>query len=96
MAWSPVKPAATVEAFLRRPAFDPAAEGGASRALADIRARGAARMFSGLTGDDFRRRSSILRYTRDNLLRDLPAIQTFGDVEGLDACKRSAEIRFQK
>ncbi|MCL1888367.1 MAG: histidinol dehydrogenase, partial [Kiritimatiellaeota bacterium] len=56
---------------------------------------GAARMFSGLTADDFRRRSSLVHYTQNDLARDLPAIQTFGTLEGLDAHKRSAEIRFE-
>ena len=56
---------------------------------------GAARMFSGLTVDDFRRRSSLIHYTRRDLARDLPAIQAFADLEGLDAHKRSAEIRLK-
>ena len=56
---------------------------------------GAARMFSGLTVDDFRRRSSVIEYTRRDLAAALPVIETFGAVEGLDAHSRSATIRFE-
>ena len=55
---------------------------------------GAARMFSGLTVEDFRRRSSVIEYTRRDLAAALPVIETFGAVEGLDAHSRSAAIRF--
>jgi len=55
---------------------------------------GAARMFSGLTVEDFRRRSSVIEYTRRDLAAALPVIETFGAVEGLDAHSRSATIRF--
>ena len=57
---------------------------------------GAARMFSGLTVEDFRRRSSVIEYTRRDLAAALPVIETFGAVEGLDAHSRSATIRFEK
>ena len=56
---------------------------------------GAARMFSGLTVEDFRRRSSIVHYTKKDLAADLPAIETFAEIEGLDAHGRSATIRLQ-
>lgn len=56
---------------------------------------GAARMFSGLTVEDFRRRSSVIEYTRRDLAAALPVIETFGAVEGLDAHARSATIRFE-
>jgi len=56
---------------------------------------GAARMFSGLTVDDFRRRSSVIAYTRRDLAAALPIIKTFGAVEGLDAHARSGTIRFE-
>lgn len=56
---------------------------------------GAARMFSGLTVEDFRRRSSVIEYTRRDLAAALPVIETFGAVEGLDAHSRSAKIRFE-
>ncbi len=57
---------------------------------------GAARMFSGLTVEDFRRRSSVIEYTRRDLVAALPVIETFGAVEGLDAHARSATIRFER
>ncbi|MEI8241933.1 MAG: histidinol dehydrogenase [bacterium] len=56
---------------------------------------GAARMFSGLTVEDFRRRSSVIEYTRRDLAAALPVIEAFGAVEGLDAHSRSATIRFE-
>ena len=57
---------------------------------------GAARMFSGLTVEDFRRRSSIIEYTQRDLAAALSVIETFGAVEGLDAHARSATIRFAR
>lgn len=56
---------------------------------------GAAAMFSGLTVDDFRRRSSFIEFTKADLKETLPVIKTFGRVEGLDAHSRSATIRFE-
>jgi histidinol dehydrogenase len=56
---------------------------------------GAAAMFSGLTVDDFRRRSSVIALTKADLKEMLPHIQTFGEVEGLDAHARSATARFE-
>lgn len=55
---------------------------------------GTAAMFSGLTADDFRVRSSIIAYTRADLKEVLPLIEAFGRVEGLDAHVRSAGTRF--
>lgn len=57
---------------------------------------GAAAMFSGLTVDDFRRRSSVLSLTRNDLKEMLPIIEDFGRVEGLEGHARSARIRFQE
>lgn len=57
---------------------------------------GAAKMFAGLTVDDFRRRSSFISFTRADLIDALPVIETFGRVERLDAHARSARIRFEK
>lgn len=57
---------------------------------------GAAAMFSGLTVDDFRRRSSYVSFTQADLRETLPFIETFGDMEGLDGHSRSARIRFEK
>jgi histidinol dehydrogenase len=56
---------------------------------------GAAAMFSGLTVDDFRRRSSYISFTRADLQDVLPVIDSFAAVEGLDAHGRSARIRFE-
>ena len=57
---------------------------------------GAARMFSGLTADDFRRRHSFVEFTEADLAETLASIETFADVEGLDAHGRSASIRFRE
>jgi len=55
---------------------------------------GAARMFNGLTADDFRRRHSFVEFTREDLQAACPAIGVFAEVEGLAAHGRSAFIRF--
>ncbi|MGI6087363.1 MAG: histidinol dehydrogenase [Kiritimatiellia bacterium] len=57
---------------------------------------GTAAMFSGLTADDFRKRTSIISFTRADLQDTLDTIEAFGRVEGLDAHARSARIRFTK
>ena len=56
---------------------------------------GAARMFSGLTVDDFRRRTSLVKYTEADLHDALPVIEMFSEIEGLDGHYKSAAIRFQ-
>jgi histidinol dehydrogenase len=56
---------------------------------------GAAAMFSGLTVDDFRRRSSVVAFTRADLRETLPVIEQFGAAEGLDGHARSARLRFE-
>jgi len=56
---------------------------------------GTANMFSGLTVDDFRRRTSFMAFTRADLQETLPVIEAFGRVEGLDAHARAARIRFE-
>jgi histidinol dehydrogenase len=55
---------------------------------------GAAAFFSGLTVDDFRRRSSLISLTRADLAEMLPVIEDFGRVEGLEGHARSARLRF--
>ena len=55
---------------------------------------GAAAMFSGLTVDDFLRRSSFIAFTRADLKDTVKVIEAFACVEGLDAHARSATIRF--
>ena len=57
---------------------------------------GAAASFSGLTVDDFLRRTSVMTYTRTDLMEALPVIETFGSIEGLDGHARSAKIRFDR
>ncbi len=56
---------------------------------------GTAALFSGLTVDDFRRRTSFVAFTRADLQDVLEAVETFGAVEGLDAHARSARVRFE-
>ena len=55
---------------------------------------GAAALFSGLTVDDFRRRTSVVSFTSADLKEALPVIEAFGRVEGLEAHARSARARF--
>ncbi|WCJ57834.1 histidinol dehydrogenase [Fontisphaera persica] len=57
---------------------------------------GAGASFPGLTVDMFQRRTSVVTYDRAALKRSLPVIQTFAQLEGLDAHGQSAAIRFQK
>ena len=57
---------------------------------------GAAKVFSGLTIDQFYRRTSIIEYSQRALHRVRPHIETLCVVEQLDAHARSVEIRFQK
>ena len=57
---------------------------------------GAAKMFSGLTVDDFRHRTSLIEYAERDLRDALPIIETFGGIEGLDGHHKSAAIRFGK
>ena len=57
---------------------------------------GAAAMFSGLTVDDFLRRSSTVEFRRGDLADTLHVIEAFGRVEGLDAHAKAGRIRFQK
>ena len=57
---------------------------------------GAAKAFSGLTIDQFFRRTSIVEYPQRALHRVRPHIETFCGVEQLDAHARSVTIRFDK
>ena len=56
---------------------------------------GTAAVFSGLTVDEFRRRTSIIGLTKRDLRDMLPVIEAFGRVEDLDAHARSARVRFE-
>jgi histidinol dehydrogenase len=57
---------------------------------------GAGKAFPGLTVDQFQRRTSIVRFDEDSLRKSLPYLQTFSEIEGLDAHGRSASIRVPK
>ncbi|MFO7869845.1 MAG: histidinol dehydrogenase [Kiritimatiellia bacterium] len=56
---------------------------------------GAAAAFSGLSINDFFKKSSYISYSKADLRSALPVIRTLGKVEGLDAHVRSADIRFE-
>ena len=56
---------------------------------------GSAKMFSGLTVDDFQRRTSVIAFTQADLKEALPHIEAFGRVEDLAGHAMSARIRFQ-
>lgn len=56
---------------------------------------GAARMFSGLTAETFRRRSSFVEFSREDLAETRESIETFGRLEGLDAHAYAATVRFE-
>lgn len=57
---------------------------------------GKAAMFSGLSVESFRRRTSFISFTRADLQDVLPYIESFADVEQLPAHGRSARIRFER
>lgn len=54
---------------------------------------GTAAFFSGLTVEDFRRRISVIHFTKEDLKETAPVVAAFGRVETLDAHARSAAIR---
>ena len=54
---------------------------------------GAGASFSGLTVDQFQRRTSVVEYNRAALKKALKGVQKFAEMEGLDAHGRSAKIR---
>lgn len=56
---------------------------------------GTAAFFSGLTVDSFRKRTSVVAFTRADLVETLPLIEAMGRVEGLDAHSRAAAVRFE-
>lgn len=56
---------------------------------------GSARIFSGLTVEDFRRRVSLIQYRKNDLRDHLPVIEAMGRVETLDAHVVSAQKRFE-
>jgi histidinol dehydrogenase len=54
---------------------------------------GAAKAFAGLTTEQFQRRTSVVRYDATALKKSLPIIETFCEIEGLDAHGRSVSLR---
>jgi histidinol dehydrogenase len=56
---------------------------------------GAGRSFSGLTIDQFQRRTSVVKYTRAALKRSLRSLTNLAEVEGLSAHAESAVVRFK-
>ena len=57
---------------------------------------GTARIFGPLNVNDFLKQSSIVSYDLDALEKAAPDIAKIADAEGLDAHKRSIEIRVEK
>ncbi len=57
---------------------------------------GAGKSFAGLTADQFQRRTSVVMFDEPSLRASLPFLETFSEIEGLDAHGRSAAIRLQK
>ena len=57
---------------------------------------GAAGKFGGLTVDDFRHRTSVVRYAERDLRDALPVIRAFADIEGLGGHRAAADVRFAK
>ena len=56
---------------------------------------GTAACWSGLTVDSFRKRTSVIAFTRADLLEARPVIEKMGRVEGLDGHVRSVSVRFE-
>ena len=54
---------------------------------------GTAKFFNGLTADAFIRRTSLIHYEREALLKEQPALAMLTACEGLDAHGKSASIR---
>lgn len=57
---------------------------------------GAGASFSGLTVDQFQRRTSLVEYNRASLKKAMPALSKFAEMEGLYAHGKSAQIRTAK
>jgi histidinol dehydrogenase len=56
---------------------------------------GAGKAFPGLTAEQFQRRTSIVRYDEASLKKSLPILETFREIEGLDAHGRSVSLRLK-
>ena len=57
---------------------------------------GAGKSFSGLTVDQFQRRTSIVKFDRAALEKTAPLVMRFGEIEGLEAHARTASIRLEE
>ncbi|MFA7344512.1 MAG: histidinol dehydrogenase [Terrimicrobiaceae bacterium] len=57
---------------------------------------GAGKSFAGLTVDQFQRRTSVVMFDGPSLRASLPYLETFSEIEGLDAHGRSARLRLEK
>ena len=57
---------------------------------------GSARYFNGLTVNQFFRRTSLVKYSKQALSKEVDAMSAFAKAEGLDAHGRSGTIRFDK
>ena len=57
---------------------------------------GSAAFFSGLTVEAFFRRMSIINYQKMALKQELPTIEKFAELEGLDAHGNSGSVRFEE
>lgn len=57
---------------------------------------GTARFSSGLSANDFLKRSSIIRYERDALAEDARAIETIARAEALEGHARAVEVRTRR
>ena len=57
---------------------------------------GTARWASGLSANDFLKRSSVLAVTRDGLARLAPAVRRLADIEGLSAHRYSVDVRLDR
>ncbi|MEM7014088.1 MAG: histidinol dehydrogenase [Verrucomicrobiota bacterium] len=56
---------------------------------------GAGKAFAGLTVDQFQRRTSVVRLSKESLEKTTPIIEAFAEMEGLDAHGNSATIRLR-
>ena len=56
---------------------------------------GAGKSFSGLTVDQFQRRTSIVKFDRPALEKTSALAERFGEIEGLAAHSRTATIRLK-
>lgn len=62
----------------------------------ELPTNGAGHYTSGLTIDQFMRRTSIVRYDKSTLKRGAKTIMTLAEIEGMTAHKSSVEIRLKK